>query len=546
MPERPSKNRGVSGPERVSSTPTMRDVALAAGVDRSTVSRVFNAAPSRVPIALETRERVMEAARRLGFRPNPLARGLAGARTMLIGAVMRDFSDPFFADAIEALATEAGNHGYNIVVGGQGRWQEGLSIEKVLETRYCDAVILVGDLEDQPSLLADLRLLSVPVVALWQGVSPVEFPSVDVDNHTGTIVGLEHLVELGHERIAFISASLPGDNRQREQAYVEFMTEHFGEPPEGYVQRVPNSLGGGETALQALLSLPLPPTAVATSTDLTAVGVLHAAYAVGGIVPKELSVVGWDDLTISAYTVPGLTTLRMPTREIVAEGVRMAVELSQTPGASREPFTRYFEPTLIVRDSTAPPAAMAKDPADVQGAMAMINEAAARRAAASATYSTSPDTGEEGAVIQAGQELDTPAADKAPEQQTPGSGMTLRPNEVAFAIPVDPSTAVGGALAPGARVSVVAVPNALESGTPISGALMSTILGTNLTILALRTPEGQAFTAVQAGSGVANPPRLGSVVLAIPEAKLAMFAAATVTSTFYLALSEPSGVGTGI
>ncbi len=542
MPERPSKNRGVSGPERVSSTPTMRDVALAAGVDRSTVSRVFNAAPSRVPIALETRERVMEAAHRLGFRPNPLARGLAGARTMLIGAVMRDFSDPFFADAIEALATEAGNHGYNIVVGGQGRWQEGLSIEKVLETRYCDAVILVGDLEDQPSLLGDLRLLSVPVVALWQGVSPVEFPSVDVDNHTGTIVGLEHLVELGHERIAFISASLPGNNRQREQAYVEFMTEHFGEPPEGYIQRVPNSLGGGETALQALLSLPLPPTAVATSTDLTAVGVLHAAYAVGGIVPKELSVVGWDDLTISAYTVPGLTTLRMPTREIVAEGVRMAVELSQTPGASREPFTRYFEPTLIVRDSTAPPAAMAEDPAAAQGAM--IAEAAAQSAAASAPHSTGPDAGEESAV-KAGQKLETPGADKAPERQAPGSGMALGPNEVAFAIPVDPSTAVGGALAPGARVSVVAVPNTLESGAPISGAQMSTILGTNLTILALRTPEGQAFTTVQAGSSVANPPRLGSVVLAIPQAKLAMFAAATVTSIFYLALSEPSGVGTG-
>jgi DNA-binding LacI/PurR family transcriptional regulator len=522
----------------------MRDVALASGVDRSTVSRVFNASPSRVPIASETRERVMEAARRLGYRPNPLARGLAGARKMLIGAVMRDFSDPFFADAIEALATEASNHGYNIVVGGQGRWQEGLAIDQVLETRYCDAVIIVGDLEDQPSLLGDLRLLTVPVVALWQGVSPVEFPSVDVDNHTGTILGLEHLVGLGHERIAFISARLPGDNLQREKAYVEFMTEHFGPVPEGYVQRVPNSLSGGSSALHALLKLPVPPTAVAASTDLTAVGVLHAAYAVGGIVPKELSVVGWDDLAIAAYTVPGLTTLRMPSREIVAEGVRMAVEYSQNPGAARGPFTRYFEPTLIVRDSTAPPAAMAKDPSAVRGAMTMINDETARRAAASATHSTGPSAGEERDAVQAARRLEIRAENMPPEPQAPGSDMALRPNEVAFAIAVDPSTAVGGALAPGARVSVVAVPNALKSGAPTSGAQMSMILGTDLTILALRTPEGQAFTAVQAGSEVANPPRLGSVVLAIPEAKLAMFAAATATSTFYLALSDQGGIGT--
>ena len=350
------KGRPSASPHATSPA-TMRDIAVASGVSRSTVSRILNDAPTRVPIAAETRERVNAAARRLGYRPNPLARGLRGAATMLIGAIMRDFSDPFFADAIEALAVEATNHGYNIVVGGQGRWQEGLSLSTVLETRHCDALIMVGDLEDQPRLLADLRDSLLPVVALWQGVSPLEFPTVDVDDRAGTITGLQHLVGLGHERIGFVSAELPGNNLQREQAYLEFMRDHFGGPPDGYVRRVPNSLAGGEAALLELLKLPKPPTAVAASTDLTAVGVLHSAYRLGRSVPNELSVVGWDDLTIAAYTIPGLTTLRMPTHDIVAEGVRLAVELARDASASREPTVKFFEPTLIVRESTAPPEA---------------------------------------------------------------------------------------------------------------------------------------------------------------------------------------------
>ena len=357
MPGDPGDRRRPAEGQHPVSPATMRDIAVASGVSRSTVSRILNDAPTRVPIAAETRERVNAAARRLGYRPNPLARGLRGAATMLIGAIMRDFSDPFFADAIEALAVEATNRGYNIVVGGQGRRQEGLALDTVLETRHCDALIMVGDLEDQPKLMADLRDSLLPIVALWQGVSPLEFPTVDVDDRAGTIIGLRHLVGLGHERIGFVSANLPGNNLQREQAYVEFMTDRFGQLPEGYVQTVPNSLAGGEAALHELLRLPEPPTAVSASTDLTAVGVLHAAYRVGRNVPRELSVVGWDDLTIAAYTIPGLTTLRMPTHDIVGEGVRLAVEMARDASASRGPSIKYFEPTLIVRESTAPPEA---------------------------------------------------------------------------------------------------------------------------------------------------------------------------------------------
>jgi DNA-binding LacI/PurR family transcriptional regulator len=338
----------------------MRDIAAVAGVSQSTVSRVLNDAPTRVPIAAATRERVNLAARKLGYRPNPLARGLRGASTMLIGAVVRDFSDPFFATVIEALAVEAMARGYNLVLGhAHGHVDEGLALTAVLETRHCDAIVMLGDMQDQPRLLDDLRNGTVPVVALWQGTSPLEFPTIDVDDRAGIVAGLQHLIDIGHRRIGFISARLPGENWQRQDAFVEFMQERFGSVPDGYVQVVPNTLAGGEDALRALLALPEPPTAVATSTDLAAVGVLHAAYSDGRSVPHELSVVGFDDLLLAAHTVPALTTLRMPIAEIVGEGVELAIELGRDSSASREPRRRIFKPTLIIRESTAPPAGSA-------------------------------------------------------------------------------------------------------------------------------------------------------------------------------------------
>lgn len=162
---------------------------------------------------------------------------------------------------------------------------------------------------------------------------------------------------------------------------------------------------------------------------------------------------------------------------------------------------------------------------------------------ASAAQSTDQVVGQYAAMnILAGQEIDTRALEQTPGQQAFGFGAALQPSEVAFAIPVDPSQAVGGALSPGAKVTVVAVPNALKNGVQASPAPTSTVLGTNLTILALRTPDGQAFTRTQSGSGIAAvPPKLGSVVVAIPADRLADFATAALSSTFYLALSVAGG-----
>ena len=335
---------------------TMRDIAAAASVSQSTVSRVLSGVETRVPIAAETRERVIQASRLLGYRPNPLARGLRGASTNLIGAVVRDFSDPFFAEAIEALVKESMAHGYNVVLGHvHPRLEEAIPLTSVLETRHTDAIVLLGDLRVHPQLLADLRSSRVPIVALWQGTSPLEFPSADTDDRAGIQGGLDHLTSLGHRRIAFVSAELPGDFWVREAAYVDFMGERFGGVMDGYVERCPNTLAGGDAALRRLMALPEPPTAVATSTDLIAVGVLHAAHSVGATVPDRLSVVGFDDILISSHTVPALTTSRMPTAKIVSYAINLAISQAHDSDAARGPSLEIFKPDLIIRDSTARP-----------------------------------------------------------------------------------------------------------------------------------------------------------------------------------------------
>jgi DNA-binding LacI/PurR family transcriptional regulator len=336
---------------------TMRDIAAEASVSQSTVSRVLSGVETRVPIAPETRERVIQASRRLAYRPNPLARGLRGASTNLIGAVVRDFSDPFFAEAVEALVRESMAHGYNVVLGHvHPQLDDAIPLTSVLETRHTDAIVLLGDVRVHPQLLDDLHSSRVPVVGLWQGTSALQFPSVDTDDRAGIQAGLDYLASLGHRRIAFVSAELPGDFWVRESAYADFMRERLGGVPDGYIERCPNTMAGGDAAVRRLLALPSPPTAVATSTDLIAVGVLHAAHSLGATVPDRLSVVGFDDILISGHTVPALTTSRMPIGKIVGHAINLAVAMARDPEATREPSLEIFPPELIIRDSTAPPA----------------------------------------------------------------------------------------------------------------------------------------------------------------------------------------------
>ncbi len=327
---------------------TMRDVARATDLSQSTVSRILNSSPTLVPIAEETRERVLATAMALGYRPNPMARALRGASTMLLGLIVRDITDPFFAGAIEAISTAASARGYNVVLGhAHARADEAITLWGVLEARHCDALIVLGDMGDQPRFLQDLAGAHIPVVTLWQGTAASGVASVGVDNTAGINAALDHLTELGHRRIAFVGGRRLGDIKEREEAFVHYLAQRPESMSDGYLERGANDPATGVAALDRFLALPQPPTAVVASTDVLATGLLHAAHGRGLRVPDQLSVTGFDDIPVAAFTVPALTTVRMPLREMVEQAMHLALD-------GPELATVVLQPSLVVRGSTGP------------------------------------------------------------------------------------------------------------------------------------------------------------------------------------------------
>ncbi len=331
---------------------TMQDIARAAGVSQSTVSRVLNDTPTSVPIAAETRQRVQEVATRLGYRPNPLARGLRGARTMLLGVIVREITDPFFSLAIEALSTEALARGYNVVLGSaHSKADEAIALKAVLETRHCDAILLLGDMRDEPKFLEDLRASQTPVIALWHGTELEGVPTVNIDNRAGMVAALDHLIGLGHTRVAFVGGRPLGDIRERRTAFIEHLGERGIGVPDELVHNTTNDPAGGDSALRALMALAQPPTAIVCSSDHLATGVLHAAAELGVAVPDGLSVVGFDDIPMASYTVPPLTTVHMPVAEMTAVAARLAMDEADDADDDRR-GNFVMTPGLVVRKST--------------------------------------------------------------------------------------------------------------------------------------------------------------------------------------------------
>jgi DNA-binding LacI/PurR family transcriptional regulator len=336
---------------------TMRDIARLAGVSQSTVSRILNGTPVAIQISDKTRERVLAAAKEYGFRPNPMARALRGAPTMLLGAIVRDITNPFFASVIDVIAQSARERGYSVVLGhARARADEALELAAVLEARNCDSILLIGDFWEQPLLIEDLEKDDTPVVALWHGSYSNSFHSVGVDNEAGIRQALDHLTELGHTRIAFVGGQPPGgkpfgDIRDREEAYRSYNTEAGRSIPREYVQHVENTFEASQAALDGLLRSRRIPSAIVTATDVLAIGLIGAAARYGIRVPEELSIVGFDDIAFAAASVPPLTTVHMP----VGEMGEAAVDLAVSVGRKQTPEVRTFQPTLVVRGSTAPP-----------------------------------------------------------------------------------------------------------------------------------------------------------------------------------------------
>ncbi len=332
--------------------PTARDVALLAGVSQSTVSRVLNDSETRL-ISDSTSQRVRAAALQLGYSPHPLARALRGKRTHLIGLIVREIEDPFFARFISQLSSQARELGYQIVLGhAHSDPKQALQMTAVLETRHCDGVILLGDLRDDVPATNKILKENRVVVALCRGQTAASVPTINSDNRTGMALLLEHLYNLGHRRMAFVSGGWLGDIRDRQQAFMAFL-QLRGLPivPE-YSQTDDNALEGGYQAMRRLLARPVRPTAVRAADDVMAIGVLKAITDAGLRIPQDISVTGFDGIEMSQFTTPALTTVRQPVETMSKQALQLLMRLINNETIPDYDAVTLVQPELVVRQSS--------------------------------------------------------------------------------------------------------------------------------------------------------------------------------------------------
>jgi DNA-binding LacI/PurR family transcriptional regulator len=325
----------------------MEDVAREAGVSRALVSLVMRAQPN---VSEARRARVLEVAHRLGYRPNAMARSLASRRTKTVGVVLDDLRNPFFAEiagGVEELASELG---YQLLLGAGGRQarRERSALATLLEYRV-DGLILVSPRMRTADIAA--AAAEVPVVMVGRQLRNVDADLVVIDENRGTELVIEHLVGLGHERIAHVDGGNGAGGPQRKAAFLRWMRAHrLG----GRALVIPGDFTeeAGVAAARLLADDGDRPTAVFAANDMVAAGLLGGLDRAGIQVPSDISIVGYDNISIAHLAHVSLTTVDQPRTEMG----RMALELLLDRIDNRRPrVVRLVQPTLVVRSTTAAP-----------------------------------------------------------------------------------------------------------------------------------------------------------------------------------------------
>lgn len=330
---------------------TIRDVARHAGVSIKTVSRVVN---REANVRAETRARVESAIRDLDFEPNPAARGLAARRTFSIGLlyeIPHEFS--YIQQLLEGVFAVCETHGYTLLLRPVGESPAADDIVRFIAQTRVDGVVLTAPIGDRPEVTDALRTRNTPFVQISPRITDARWTSVGPDDFAGSRSLTEHLLGLGHRRIAFIKGDpRHGATEQRLSGHAESLREHAIDVDPALIVRGRFDFESGKSAAQRLFALQDRPTAIIASNDDMAAGVIVAAREAGIVLPGGLSVAGFDDSPTALHTWPPLTTVRQPTADIASLA---AVLLLEWIRGERSNHTRKtFDCRLIVRQSTAP------------------------------------------------------------------------------------------------------------------------------------------------------------------------------------------------
>jgi LacI family transcriptional regulator len=336
-------------------TPDIRAVAALAKVSIATVSRTINGAPV---VSDKLSKRVWNAIEQLNYFPNTQARSLVSGRSRILGIIVENITNPFFPELIQSFEEIAVANGYEILVSSSNSDPAVLTncVRRMIE-RKVEGVAVLTFGEEEP-VLENLAYHDIPIVLAEFHLDDPKASTILLDYATGIRTAIQHLVQLGHRKIAFLAGPHTIHSAVTRENNFRTAMQEAGLPIEkAWIIECNHTLKGGVAGFEKLQSLHSRPTAIMCSNDMTAIGVLRAAYLKGLKVPQNLSVIGLDDIDFAEFTLPPLTTIRLSRVDLARaafEALRQQAENRPTGPVQRE-FLVSTE--LIVRGSTGTPQA---------------------------------------------------------------------------------------------------------------------------------------------------------------------------------------------
>ncbi len=331
---------------------TLHDLAKVAGVDPSTVSRVLNGDRTLV-VKDETRRRILDAVEELQYVPNAMARGLRRQRSQMIGLLVPDIANPFFPEIILGAERVFSEAGYRLLLGNTSEDPEKEhAYVELLRSNVVEGLMLATAFT-QDETVEELTRLGVPYVLVNRAHAGTS-NYVVVDDRVASRGTADYLVGLGHRRIAHVSGPLYTETGlARLRGYREGLRAAGIEYREEYVIEGDFKEASGARAIERLLKLDEPPTALLAANDLLALGAMGACRSLGVRVPQDLSIAGFNDVPFCSMVTPALTSVRVPRLEMGMASARRLLDLLSGSDALQSPIVLGTE--LVVRDSTAPP-----------------------------------------------------------------------------------------------------------------------------------------------------------------------------------------------